>query len=118
MSLESLLDHVCDVYRLESTSEDSSFMNIPNQHNQKQLTYSKEPVIQSEPCHFEEQNQNVVQGDPMNQLNQMMRITFLPDADIQLNDAVEWEGDRYILQKPKSVRGHHQIVIGIRSEKL
>ena len=118
MSLESLLDHSCDVYRLESKDSGSTYTNIPSPHNQQTHSYSDKPVITGEPCHFEEQNQNVVQGDPATLFSQIMRITFLPDADIQLNDAVVWDGVRYILQKPKSIREHHQIVIGIRSDNL
>lgn len=117
MSFEDMLNDECDVYRLELTSTGSMY-NVPSHHNQVKHSYPEEPMTVKVPCHFEEQNQSIVQGDPANAFSQVMRITFFSDADIKMHDAVDWEGSRYILQKPKNVRDHHQIVIGIRSENL
>lgn len=121
MSLLALLDHVCDIYRLEKPGQKENYgvpIEIPGK-------YSDAPIATDVPCHFEEVAQDVVQGEPQVTIVQRMRVTFPTGTDVQLNDLVRWhDGENrddyveYRLQKPKSVRGHHIIVMALRSDDL
>lgn len=114
MSLYRLLDHQCDIYRLVSTDSKPDYGLQIEQPDK----YTEKPIAVGVPCHFEEVSQDVIQGEPETRILHRFRVTFLPDADVQLHDRVEWGGVSYKLQKPKDVRGHHLIVTATRSEPL
>jgi len=114
MSLRKLLDHECDIRRLEVKAPIMDG-RVPIDQPSKP---EKPPLYEKVPCHFEEVQQQVVTGQPQTTILQRMRVTFLPDADVQINDIAIWDGVEYKLEKPKSVRGHHIIVMARRSDAL
>lgn len=114
MSIAQLLDHECDIRRLGGTA---AVMDGRVPINQPSKTEDN-PLYENVPCHFEEVQQQVVTGQPQTTIMQRMRVTFLPDADVQINDIAVWNGVEYKFEKPRSVRGHHIIVMASRSDAL
>lgn len=118
MSYKKLLTDRCDIYRLEEKEVAAPTYGVPASSIVKQKEHEEIPIDQEVHCLFVEKNQSVVQGEPAQALVQSYRVHFLPNADIRLNDKVTWEGDEFILQKPRKIRNHHQEVTAVRSVRL
>ncbi|WP_309087197.1 DUF3599 family protein [Domibacillus sp.] len=118
MSYRKLLNHRCNIYRLEEKETAAPTYGIPTSSVVKKKEYEEIPIDQDVPCYFTEKGQSVVQGEPAQALVQSFLVHFLPDADIGMNDKVVWDGDEFILQKPRKIRNHHQEVTAVRKVRL
>lgn len=118
MSYKKLLTHRCDVYRLEAQNSAALTYGVDASFIVKKKEHNLVPVATHIPCYFTEKNQSVVQGEPNQALVQSFLVHFLPNADILMNDKVIWDGEEFILQKPRKIRNHHQEVTAVRSARL
>lgn len=118
MSYKKLLTDRCDVYRLEEKETAGPTYGIPASLVVKKKEYEEIPIDQEVPCYFTEKTQAVFQGEPAQALAQSFLVHFLPNADIRMNDKVIWEGDEFVLQKPRKIRNHHKEVTAVRKVRL
>ncbi|OES45814.1 DUF3599 family protein [Domibacillus iocasae] len=118
MSYKKLLTHRCDVYRLEAQNSATPTYGVDASFIVKNKEHNLVPVSVDVPCLFIEKSQTVVQGDPAQALLQRFLVHFLPNADILMNDKVVWDGEEFILQKPRKIRNHHQEVTAVRKVRL
>lgn len=118
MSYKKLLTDRCDIYRLKEKVMSEPTYGIPASSVVKKKEYEEIPIDQDVHCLFVEKSQSVVQGEPAQALVQSFLVHFLPNVDIRMNDKVVWEGDEFVLQKPRKVRNHHKEVKAVRSVRL
>lgn len=118
MSYKKLLTHRCEVYRPEEKESAAPTYGVPASSIVKKKEHEQVPVAADVPCYFTEKSQSVVQGEPAQALVQSFLVHFLPNADIQMNDKVIWDGVEFVLQKPRKIRNHHQEVTAVRSARL
>ena len=118
MSYKKLLTHRCDIYRLEEKETATPTYGIPASSVVKRKEYEEIPIEQDVLCYFTEKSQAIFQGEPAQALVQSFLVHFLPDTDIRRNDKVIWEGEEFILQKPRKIRNHHQEVTAVRSVRV
>ncbi len=110
MSLENLLNHTCDIYHIKE-STDSPGYNLPDSPS---FSYSNEPDISGQKCHFGVRTQNVTitQTAPANLMEAKIKLTLPFGTDIRLNDKVVDCSTRleYTAEQPVNVRNHHLFV--------
>lgn len=110
MSLEMLLDHLCDIYHIQEgqTSPGYGLAASPS------FSYAEKPDIEAQSCHFGVRSQSVSisQTAPANIMEAKIKLTLPIDTDIRLNDKiVDCEtGLEYTAEQPRSIRGHHKFV--------
>lgn len=107
MSIESLLNHTCDIYHLQQSEvspgyglKASPFFSYPN-----------EPDIVGQICHFGVKFRSVAvtQTAPANLMDAKIKLTLPIGTDVRLNDKIIdcATGLAYTAEQPVNVRGHH-----------
>lgn len=110
MSLENLLDHLCDIYHIqeEQTSPGYGLAYSPS------FSYPDEPDIHEQKCHFGVKTQSVTitQTAPANLMDAKIKLTLPAGTDVRLNDKIVncVTGLEYTAELPINVRGHHTFV--------
>ncbi len=116
MSLENLLNHLCDIYHIEEgqTSPGYGLAASPS------FSYPKEPDISEQACHFGVRSQSVTvtQTAPANLMDAKIKLTLPIGTDVRLNDKIVdcATGLEYTAEQPINVRGHHLFVYIKRTE--
>ncbi|MGP3738412.1 DUF3599 family protein [Bacillus sp. 4A_MP2] len=118
MSYQSLLTDRCDIYHLQTEQLSKDRYGIPVQDAQPLFSYPDEPDEPDQACYFTERNQNITQQEPNATIHQSYLVHFPINADVRLNDKVEWEGVTLKLQKPRRIKNHHIEVVAMRNESL
>lgn len=110
MSLESLLNHSCDIYHLQKGGASPGYGLAAS----PTFSYPEEPDIAGQSCHFgiESRSVTVTQEAPANIMEAKIKLTLPIDADVRLNDKIVdcSNGLAYTAEQPVNIRGHHQFV--------
>lgn len=110
MSLESLLDHLCDIYHIEEGQSSPGYGLAAS----PSFVYPLEPDISGQKCHFgvHSENVSIVQTAPANIMNAEIKLTLPAGTDIRLNDKIVdcFTGLEYTAEQPRNIRGHHIFV--------
>ncbi|MDO7787130.1 DUF3599 family protein [Desulforamulus aquiferis] len=116
MSYAKLLTDRCDIFHLVATSDPVEF-GVPFA---KTLGYPEEANLTDVPCYFsnDRKGQVITQGEPNNRIVESFLVHFKTGTDVRINDKVIFQGDKYCLQKPRDIRGHHIEVKAVRDEDL
>lgn len=110
MSLEMLLDHLCDIYHIQeaTTSPGYGLAASPS------FSYPEKPDIEAQQCHFGVRSQSVTitQTAPANLMDAKIKLTLPAGVDIRLNDKIVDcdTGLEYTAEQPRNIRGHHLFV--------
>lgn len=110
MSLESLLNHFCDIYhnREEQATPGWGLPVAPS------FLYPDKPDISRQKCHFGVRSQaiTITQTAPANLIDAKIKLTLPVDADVRLNDKIVdcMTGLEYTAELPIHVRNHHIFV--------
>lgn len=113
MSIESLLDHTCDIYHGASESKSPGF-NLPP--SAATYTYPSTASESGVKCHFSIRDNNstsMEQRAPQNEFSARVKLNLLVGTDIRLHDKVvdnETELEYTVVTPPRTIRGHHIIV--------
>lgn len=121
MSIETLFDHSCDIYHLESHEESPGY-NLPAS---KTFTYSSQAHENGVPCHFTVRtvaNTSIEQKEPQNEFYERTKINLPVGTDIQILDKVVDcdTGLAYtVATPPRNIRGNHIIctLVRLREQK-
>lgn len=107
MSLESLLNHKCDIYHVRE-GERSPGYGLPASPS---FSYPEEPDITEQECHFGVRSASitVTQTAPANVMDAKIKLTLPIGTDVRLNDKIVdcTTGLEYTAEQPINVRGHH-----------
>lgn len=110
MSLEKLLNHLCDIYHIQEGNSSPGF-GLPSSPS---FSYLPEPDIHEQQCHFGVRSQNVTitQTAPINIMDAKIKLTLPAGTDVRLNDKIVdcATGLEYTAEQPVDVRGHHTFV--------
>lgn len=110
MSLESLLNHTCDIYHLQKGGASPGY----GLEVSPSFSYPAEPDIQAQVCHFGVKSRNVTitQTEPAALLDAKIKLTLPIGTDIRLNDKIVdcATGFVYTAEQPVNVRDHHLFV--------
>lgn len=112
MSIESLFDHVCDIYHL-NTSEQSLGYGLPKSPT---FSYESKADVKGVPCHFNIRQGNdkrMVQREPQNELTERIKLNLPEGTDIRINDKVVdvVTGLEYTVASPAhNIRDNHLFV--------
>ncbi len=116
MSLESLLDHTCDIYHIQKEGKSPGFGLAAS----PSFSYPTEPDIKAKPCHFGVKSSNVTitQTEPANMMDAKIKLTLPLGTDVRLNDKIVdcASGLEYTAERPVNVRNHHLFVFIKRKE--
>ncbi len=108
--IEDFFDHKCDIYHVKSESASPGF-GLPTSIK---YTYSEEPDISGQVCHFgiKSANITVVQNNPTNDMDSRIKLTLPFGVDIRVNDKIvsKETGYAYIAEIPRHPRNHHTFV--------
>lgn len=107
MSIESLLDHKCDIYHLYKEEVKGTY----GQPNKIKEYYKEVPDIIDSNCHFSvgRDNISITQSEPQNELSRTFSITLPLGTDIRINDRIidKFNGLMYKVSIPRKIRNHH-----------
>lgn len=110
MSLENLLNHLCDIYHLQEGARSPGF-GLPSS---PAFSYPPEPDIHEQQCHFGVRSQSVTitQTAPASLMDAKIKLTLPAGTDVRLNDKIIdcTTGLEYTAEQPIDVRGHHTFV--------
>lgn len=110
MSLEALLDHLCDIYHVIEDPKSPGF-GLPDS---PAFSYPDDPDETEVTCHFGVKNANmsVTQTGPANLFEERTKLTLPIGTDIRINDKVIdcKTGLEYTAEHPIDIRGHHLFV--------
>ena len=110
MSLESLLNHTCDIYHIEEGDASPGF----GLEASPSFSYPQQPDISGQPCHFgvKTQSVTVTQTAPANLLDVKTKLTLPIGTDVRLNDKIVDCATKleYTAEQPVNVRNHHIFV--------
>ena len=110
MSLENLLDHLCDIYDIQEADKSPGYGLTAS----PSFSYPKEPDISGQSCHFGVRSQSVTvtQTAPANLMDAKIKLTLPTGTDIRLNDKIVdcATGLEYTAEQPRNIRGHHLFV--------
>lgn len=110
MSLENLLNHLCDIYHVQEQQASPGYQ-LPSSPS---FSYPAEPDISGQICHFGVRSQNVTitQTAPANLMDAKIKLTLPIGTDIRLNDKVVDCTTKleYTAEQPVNVRDHHIFV--------
>ena len=110
MSLESLLNHACDIYHTVEGNSSPGY-GLPGS---PKFSYPKEPDISAQVCHFGVKSASitVAQTAPVNLLDARTKLTLPIGTDVRLNDKIVDcdTKQEYTAEAPTNVRGHHLFV--------
>lgn len=118
MSIETLLTDLCDIYHLTSDETAAPTFGVPLPDFQKSFEYPSAADAEDVASYFVEENQNIVQSEPNNQITETLKAFFLLGTDIRKNDKVVFNGDSYIAQKPRRIKDSHIEVKVKRNDSL
>lgn len=109
MSLEKLLNHICDIYHIcrQDTSIGYGLATSPS------FYYKEQPDISSQICHFGVNSQtSITQTAPVNMMESKIKLTLPTEVDIRINDKIIdcMTGLEYTAEQPINVRNHHIFV--------
>jgi hypothetical protein len=115
MGLEALLDHKCDIYHIVE-EESSPGFSLPSS---PAFTYPETPDETDVNCHFgvrTNDNINIIQNEPQNEMTAKIKLTLPIGTDIRLNDRIVDKGSGldYTADQPRPIRGHHIFVYAQR----
>lgn len=117
MSLEGLLNHICDIYHIREEGKSPGY-NLPASSS---FSYPEEPDVSGQKCHFSVRSQSVTvtQTAPANIMDAKIKLTLPIGADIRINDKIVdcSTGLEYTAEQPVNVRGHHMFVYIKRIEE-
>lgn len=110
MSLENLLNHLCDIYHIQEGNSSPGF-GLPSSPS---FSYLPEPDISGQKCHFGVRSQSVTitQTAPANLMDAKIKLTLPAGTDVRCNDKIVdcITGLEYTAEQPVDVRGHHTFV--------
>ncbi len=110
MSLENLLNHLCDIYHLQKNQVSPGY-GLPAS---PAFSYPATPDIQGQQCHFGVRSQSVsiIQTAPANLMDAKIKLTLPAGTDVRVNDKIIdcTTGLEYTAEPPVDVRGHHIFV--------
>lgn len=110
MSLNSLLNHTCDIYHIVESDSTPGY-GLPSS---KAYTYPDEADISAQTCHFGVKSQSVTitQQAPENVMDARIKLTLPLGVDVRLNDKIINcdTGYQYTAELPMNVRDHHLFV--------
>lgn len=110
MSLENLLNHLCDIYHIQEGNSSPGF-GLPSSPS---FSYLPEPDIHEQKCHFGVRSQSVTitQTAPANLMDAKIKLTLPAGTDVRRGDKIVdcTTGLEYTAEQPIDVRGHHTFV--------
>lgn len=110
MSLESLLDHTCDIYHIIQGAGSPGY-GLPAS---PVFEYPEEPDAAAVSCHFGVRSQSVsiTQTAPVNVMEARIKLTLPIGTDIRRQDKIVDcdSGLEYTAEQPRNVRNHHMYV--------
>lgn len=113
MGYEDFMDHTCDLYHVLKTDKSPGF----NLRASPSFDYPATPDEVNVPCHFTQSGSGgtvntVAQKEPQHDYDDRIKVNFLLDADIRLNDKVvdHRTGMIYYAELPRIIRDHHKYV--------
>lgn len=116
MSLESLLNHTCDIYHIQKEGKSPGFGLAAS----PSFSYPAEPDISGQTCHFGVKSMSVTitQTEPANLMDAKIKLTLPIGTDVRLNDKIVdcATGLEYTAEQPVNVRNHHLFVYIKRKE--
>lgn len=116
MSLESLLNHTCDIYHIQKEGKSPGFGLTAS----PSFSYPAEPDISGQTCHFgvKSMSVTVTQTEPANLLDAKIKLTLPLGTDVRLNDKIVDCATKleYTAEQPVNIRGHHLFVYIKRKE--
>lgn len=116
MSFDSFLNHLCDIYHITEEKASPGY-KLPSSPS---FSYTSEPDISNQPCHFgvKSQNVTVTQTAPANLMDAKIKLTLPIGTDVRLNDKIIDCTTRleYTAEQPVNIRNHHIFVYIKRTE--
>lgn len=116
MSLESLLNHTCDIYHIQKEGKSPGYQLAAS----PSFSYPEEPDITGQSCHFGVKSASVTitQTAPANLMDAKMKLTLPLGTDVRLNDKIVDCTTKleYTAEQPVNIRDHHLIVFLKRKE--
>ena len=113
MAYVDFMDHTCDIYHVVKTETSPGY----NLRASPSFTYPEKPDETDVPCHFTQGGpggtvNTLVQREPQHDYDDRIKVNFLLDADIRVNDKVvdHRTGAVYYAELPRTIRGHHKYV--------
>lgn len=110
MSLETLLDHSCDIYHIVEGTASPGY-NLPSSPS---FEYPQTPDISGLDCHFGVgvNNITITQKEPQNIMEARTKLTLPIGTDVRLNDKIVdcTTGLEYTAEQPRNIRNHHIFV--------
>lgn len=110
MSLENLLNHICNIYHIQEEQASPGY-SLPSSPS---FSYPEEPDISEQACHFGVRSQSVTvtQTAPANLMDAKIKLTLPIGTDVRLNDKIVdcMTGLEYTAEQPVNIRGHHIFV--------
>ena len=107
------MDHTCDLYHIRKSDKSPGY-KLPKS---PKLEYLDQPDEVNVPCHFTQAGSGgttntLVQNEPKHDYDDRIKVNFLLDADIRVNDKVldQRTGMVYYAELPRTIRGHHKYV--------
>ena len=86
MSLENLLNHLCDIYHIQEEQASPGY-SLPSSPS---FSYPEQPDISEQECHFGVRSQSVtvMQTAPANLMDAKIKLTLPIGTDVRLNDKI------------------------------
>lgn len=110
MSLESLLDHTCNIYHLQKGEASPGYGLAAS----PAFSYAEEPDITGQTCHFGvgARTVTITQEPPANIMDAKIKLTLPIGTDIRRGDKIIdcSTGLEYTAEQPVNIRGHHLFV--------
>jgi len=120
MAYESFLDHTCDIYHVVKDDASPGY----NLRSSPTFNYPETPDEVNVPCHFTQSGSGgtmntLVQNEPKHDYDDRIKVNFLLDADIRVNDKVvdHRTGMIYYAELPRIIRDHHKYVF-VRRDRI
>lgn len=114
--IEDFFDHTCDIYHLRKGDASPGYQ-LPASPS---FSYPDTPDISAQVCHFgvRSQSVNIIQAEPMNQMDARIKLTLPAGTDIRIHDKIVdcTTGLEYTAEQPRNIRDHHMFVYIKRTE--
>lgn len=94
----------CEIYHIVKDRADIKY-GVPQKEN-KSFKYNKEPDIKDVRCYWGSYSDDVPDtkdSEPNRDSQFVFSVLFKPDEDIRLNDKAIYNGEEYILGKPRTI---------------
>lgn len=116
MSLNALfnLSTPCEVYKIKKKT-------IPGKYNmpgEVEYYYSDTPDYPMVECYFKKMSEDIYDAGPNKVIKQTYKILFPPEAQLNINDKVVWNGNEYFLESPENKFDKFISVIATREKNL